>query len=161
MRNALGQFVTSDPWPRFWAKVEKTETCWLWTASTIRDGYGLFNPSPGKRAVAHRWILEQTGTEIPAGYVVMHTCDTPACVNPAHLRVGTQSENIRDAVEKGRHVCANASITAEQAAVIKARLRSGERPPEIARDIGCSVNVVYGIRYGRTWKKVRPSTMND
>lgn len=97
---------------RFHAKYERKEgQCWLWTGATFRQGYGMFNLGrhhDGRQHTefAHRvaYVLA-TGSDIPAGlprYVVMHACDTPACVNPAHLSLGTQRDNLRDAVAKGR-----------------------------------------------------------
>lgn len=73
------------PSERFWAKVEKTETCWNWTAVKVTGGYGLFRGGPGAKKLAHRWIWEATVGPIPEGYQVDHLCKNPSCVNPAHL----------------------------------------------------------------------------
>ena len=80
---------------RFWAKVNKTESCWLWQGSTNSDGYGRFNPA-GRLVGAHRWSWSQINGPIPDGMCILHSCDTPACVNPSHLRLGTQADNIID-----------------------------------------------------------------
>jgi hypothetical protein len=86
---------------RFWPKVDKSGDCWLWTAST-RGGYGVF-VSNGVRVAAHRLSLEMaSGAVIGADQKVCHHCDTMLCVNPAHLFVGTQGDNIRDMYAKGR-----------------------------------------------------------
>lgn len=92
---------------RFWEKVKKTDSCWLWTASVNVGGYGQFssNPTPARPQepyLSHRVAYALTHGECPAHKVVMHTCDTPACVNPAHLRLGTQLQNMRDARGRGR-----------------------------------------------------------
>lgn len=87
---------------RFWNKVEKTDGCWLWTASKNRQGYGYFR-FDGKMMKAHRmaWLLVHG--EIPEGMLVCHTCDNPSCVNPEHLWLGTNQDNQNDMNAKGRH----------------------------------------------------------
>jgi HNH endonuclease/helix-turn-helix protein len=87
---------------RFWQKVLKTETCWLWTAYKKPDGHGTFNR--GKRmALAHRYSYELHCGVIPHGMLVCHKCDVPSCVNPDHLFLGTPDDNVRDCIRKGRN----------------------------------------------------------
>lgn len=89
--------------PRFWAKVQRGKGCWLWQGATFGSrNYGAFNWADKRPGYAHRFSYELHFGPIPDGRVVMHTCDTPACVRPDHLRLGSQRQNIRDAVEKGR-----------------------------------------------------------
>lgn len=78
---------------RFWAKVNKTETCWLWTAQIDADGYGHFRWD-GKRGAAHRFAYEYFIGPIPNGLQLDHLCRTRACVNPAHLEPVTCRENL-------------------------------------------------------------------
>lgn len=78
---------------RFWAKVNKTATCWNWTGSTKANGYGTFGISPGKTQYAHRVSWEWANGPIPAQMMIDHTCFTHSCVNPAHLRLVTQKQN--------------------------------------------------------------------
>ena len=92
----------------FWAKVDKkgTDECWLWTGSTYQNGYGTIRRD-GKVVSAHRtsYDLHHPLTK-PINEVdmcVCHTCDTPACVNPYHLFLGTRSDNMLDMVDKDRH----------------------------------------------------------
>jgi hypothetical protein len=90
---------------RFWAKVDKTDSCWLWTAAKGRNGYGLFTNGAGRLVPAHRFIWEVTYGEIPKGVMVCHNCpsgDNPSCVNPAHLWLGTHQANMVDRNMKGR-----------------------------------------------------------
>lgn len=79
---------------RFWAKVEKTDTCWLWTAFKDHNGYGKFSDVNGQsQKYAHRVALTLSGVQIPPGHQVDHMCFVHACVNPDHLQVVTQQQN--------------------------------------------------------------------
>jgi hypothetical protein len=83
---------------RFWTKVDKTGDCWMWTACRDRQGYGQIDAQR-----AHRVAYADRHGPIPAGMYVLHSCDNPPCVNPAHLRLGTHEENMREMVERARH----------------------------------------------------------
>lgn len=95
--------IPKDPKILFWKHVHKTETCWLWTASGSgpKGAYGGFN-NGRKKVKAHRFSWEMHRGPIPEGLNVLHTCDVPRCVNPAHLFLGTHKDNTQDAIEKGR-----------------------------------------------------------
>lgn len=87
---------------RFLSKVEKTDTCWIWTGYKTKTGYGTFKfkyyPHP-----AHRFSYQIFKGEIPKGLHICHSCDNPSCVNPEHLWTGTAQQNMIDCVQKGRH----------------------------------------------------------
>lgn len=80
---------------RFWSKVDKTETCWNWTASTTLEGYGKFFLS-GRLSLAHRVSWAMQGKSIPAGMEMDHRCLNPSCVRPSHLRVVTCGQNMQN-----------------------------------------------------------------
>jgi hypothetical protein len=87
---------------RFWAKVDKTSSCWLWVGQINQDGYGKIKIA-GKTKTAHRVSWEFKFGPIPNGICVLHTCDIRACVNPTHLWLGTTQDNTRDMITKGRY----------------------------------------------------------
>jgi len=90
---------------RFWTYVDRTGDCWLWTGRVNSKGYGRFSfwhDGKESRVQAHRLSLILAGTDLPGDMHARHACDTPLCVNPGHLLVGTQSDNMRDAVERNR-----------------------------------------------------------
>jgi HNH endonuclease len=87
---------------RFWPKVKKTATCWLWTGYIDNKGYGKMWRRPQKAAIASRVSWELHNGPIPEGMNVLHRCDNPACVRPEHLFLGTIMDNNRDRYAKGR-----------------------------------------------------------
>lgn len=104
-KGAAHQVALAD---RFWSRVQKGEGCWLWGGSLKTNGYGQLNgPSQGggrdgKNLLAHRVAWELVNGPIPDGLWVLHRCDNPPCVNPAHLFLGTVRDNVIDMWTKGR-----------------------------------------------------------
>jgi len=86
----------------FWKKVDKSGDCWEWVGCKIKHGYGRFNVN-AKLKLAHRVSWELKNGPITNGLFTLHKCDNPPCVNPDHLFLGTQKDNMHDAMKKGRH----------------------------------------------------------
>lgn len=127
---------------RFWEKVHKTETCWIWTANKNgKKAYGLFRPggTAGKQ-LAHRVSYEMKYGPIPEGAFCCHTCDTPLCVNPDHIFLGDNMDNIRDSCAKGRK--SQKIPRSEHAAIIA----SAESNAAIARRYGVHRSSIRMIR---------------
>jgi hypothetical protein len=141
---------------RFWSKVIKTESCWLWKGNTNIWGYGqtFFN---GKAIASHRmsWILVYG--EIPEGLCVLHKCDNPPCCNPTHLFLGTICDNNRDRACKGRNNISygelhhNAKLSNNDVILIDKYLNENKTPIEIAKLFGVSYGTIYDIKKGLTW----------
>lgn len=147
---------------RFWSKVDATGECWVWKGYRMPSGYGTFQPDPVRgRMLVHRFIDEHERGQIPDGVVVMHTCDNPSCVNPDHLRRGTQADNLADMREKRRHVDPPVTIgmkhhsnklSDSEVMEIYRRRASGENGKSLAREYGVSDAMVYDIANGKKWK---------
>jgi hypothetical protein len=118
---------------RFFAKVQKTDGCWLWTASLNKAGYGqIYAEGRPQHASRISWRIHNGA--IPAGLHVCHHCDNPRCVRPDHLFLGTRSDNMQDMLAKGR----NGAITHPEKLARGSRhgkhtrpdlIRRGKRPP--------------------------------
>lgn len=144
---------------RFWDKVDRSGACWLWTAGRDQDGYGAFSVRGSQRR-AHRlsWELEH-GQPIPIGMCVMHTCDKPACVNPAHLRLGTNAENAIDSARKARRPRGSrnsqSKLTEGQVLDLRARYAAGGvTQAQLAADYGISHALVSIIVTRKGWKHI-------
>ena len=150
---------------RFWRFVEKREPseCWLWTGATVSNGYssyGVFNTGGSRAAgyknvVAHKFCHSMHFGEIPQGMLVMHSCDTPLCVNPAHLSLGTAAQNSADMVRKKRNhrgVCRpGAKLTDTAVREIRA---STETQATLSARYGIAQSTISLIRSGQRWTHV-------
>jgi hypothetical protein len=150
---------------RFWEKVARgsPDECWEWQGSRYRNGYGAIGiggRAGGPRG-AHRVCWELTHGPIPAGLYVLHRCDNPPCVNPAHLFLGTQTTNMRDCSRKGRarggtrgEQSGNAKLTEAAIREIRERYRSGQTQVALAKAFGVGQTTVSGIVTRRAWAHV-------
>lgn len=159
------------PEERFWKYVNKDGPihpvlgrCWEWTGAKIRDGYGHITvcSQSGKRSLkTHRFSWELHNGPIPDGQVVMHGCDNPSCVNPAHLSVGTNAENIADRDQKGRthkgELHYQTHLTEEQVREIRRRYvpdSADSGSTALAREFGTSHQTILRIVKRVVWKHV-------
>jgi HNH endonuclease/RNase_H superfamily len=88
--------------PAFWRSVDRSGSCWVWTSTTDQKGYGRHHRG-GRNLVASRYAWQLANGAIPSRMMICHDCDTPSCVRPTHLRIGTAQDNFYDMVSKGRH----------------------------------------------------------
>ena len=136
---------------KFWSKVNKLgpNDCWPWLGAKHPTGYGkLWLRLPDLICKpAHHAALILTGIDVPKGSVVMHICDNPSCVNPSHLKLGTQQENIADKIAKGRQPTGNkhrnTTISEQDVADIRASNLQGV---ELARQYGVTPSTISNIR---------------
>lgn len=137
---------------RFWMKVKKTDSCWLWTGMKDRDGYGKIKKNK-KTIRAHRLSYEIHFETHPKDLLVRHKCDVPACVNPEHLFLGTSADNTHDRHAKGRTAKGNARIDQEKADEIRRLFfLESKNQSEIARLFGVTQACIWLIVENRTWK---------
>jgi len=146
----------------FWSRIEKSGDCWIWTARRFRTGYGRFDCG-GYAWGAHRVAMALTTGEIPE-LCVLHRCDNPPCVNPAHLWLGTLSDNTRDAYSKGRMFPPDtrrlgerhphSKLNREMVRDIRRRIAQGDGYALIARAFGVSQRAIVSVATGRTWRHV-------
>lgn len=155
-----------EPAIRFWRMVDKSagaDGCWLWTASYNRGGHGQFVVSRGESPRrAHRYAFELEIGPIPPGLFVCHHCDVPACVNPAHLFLGTAKDNTQDAASKRRMSHGEAHVSRRLAPEdVGAILSSSESLAVLSKRFGISKVSVWRIRTGRQWKYFRETYHPD
>jgi Pectobacterium phage endonuclease len=146
---------------RFWPKVAKgpgADDCWIWTASKVKDGYGGFRQGKLAGRLAHRISYITANGPIPAGLHVLHRCDTPACVNPAHLFLGTHQDNVADKLAKGRQArgttSGRAKLSDDQVREIRALRELGHTYESIARLFGITWSGARLVALRLSWRHV-------
>lgn len=172
--------MRTDSLERFWAKVDKSSECWIWTGARTHDDYGRFQLD-GKARLAHRVISEHIDGPLADGECVLHHCDNPPCVRPQHLFRGTQEENVADRQRKGRtargerhgrtrnpkQTCigeenGRAKITAAQARSIRNRYAEGDvSMRRLAVLHGLSPGTICKIVNGDLWKETQEQDDDD
>lgn len=138
----------------FWSRVDQTGDCWEWQRCRTPQGYGQVWVSERQaRTTAHRLAWELTHGPIPPGLFVCHHCDNPPCVNPAHLFLGTRTENGADAARKGRMSHGEghykAKLTDAQVRAIQAAQAAGARAKDLESQYGVTHKTLWQIRHGQ------------
>lgn len=136
--------------------------CWLWTGAVQCTGYGRFSMGDGTVEYAHRAAWQLFSGAIPRGMYVCHKCDTPLCVNPDHLFIGSAKDNMRDAARKNRIVSPArnwasdethqpAKLTNDQVRYIR---ESSEGLSVLARRYHVTPKTIWAARTRQTFKDV-------
>lgn len=152
----MAETITDDRRRRFWEKVERLgpDQCWSWRGTRGRGGYGRFWFQERTHA-AHRvsWIFENG--EFEPRLLVCHKCDNPSCVNPNHLFLGNQSENVVDMVRKGRRgaLCGNRKLTESDVLEIRrVYALGGATHKELSSRYGVGPYAIGAITRNKTWR---------
>lgn len=142
--------------------VNNSTGCWEWNKTKNNHGYGQLTVNK-KTAFAHRLSYELFNGEIPNGSQVLHKCDNPSCINPAHLSIGTASDNMRDCYNRGRSKLKpnsmpgtqnpSAKLNATDVLEIRKLLKNGHRQHKIAKLFGISQSNVSDIKRGVIWNE--------
>jgi hypothetical protein len=147
---------------RFWSKVDRRgdDECWLWTGSKLGGGgHGGFTIR-SRKFYAHRISFFMETGSWPGDLCVLHSCDVARCCNPSHLRMGTQTDNMRDRTERGRHwvpvgeACTGSKLTVAAVLDMRERHAAGERTSDLADSYGVSEITAYFAISRRSWKHI-------
>ncbi len=148
---------------RFWSNVDKTSDCWIWVGCKNPHGYGLYAYAQREQRLAHRlaWIL--TKGPIPKGLCICHHCDIPACVNPDHLFMGTQKDNMADCARKNRLNTSDkrgmkhpgAKFTDDQVRNLRKRYDAGETDKnKLGYEFGVTRQAIHYIINRKNWSHI-------
>lgn len=160
-------FASQDAEARFWGRVNKTpDGCWLWTGTLLTTGYGRLMVK-GKPVNVHRYSYRLHYGEIEDDLNVCHRCDVRHCVNPAHLWLGTDTQNMQDMSAKGRaasgarssaHLhqhCRKSNLTAADIPGIRKLCAEGVNQRLIAKRYGVKPNSISNIHRRVSWAHVK------
>jgi len=128
--------------------------CWIWLGSTTKSGYGRICIDR-KDHLAHRFALSVSGGNVSKSDLVMHKCDNPICVNPEHLQIGTQCDNMKDMARKGRSSKGAMRYNAKlNESIVKYIRDSGEHPKILAAQLNVSRELVRDVKANKRWRHV-------
>jgi len=149
--------ITREPVEqRFWRRVNKSATngCWLWTGAVYPNGYGHLGGVYEERDIrkpvsryAHRLSYEFCVGKIPAGLQVLHRCDVRHCVNPKHLFVGTQKDNVQDAISKCRATVCSNNAMAKLTEADAIQIRKEYEAATIKRGVRAALSRVFRVSH--------------
>lgn len=147
VRERFEEYVRHDP----------ISDCWIWDGARYGQGYGKFGVA-GKTKRAHRVSYQIYNGTIAETDLVLHRCDTPACVNPKHLFIGTHADNVNDKCSKGRQTrgITNGAAKLTEAQVRQIRAACGTHE-EIAQSFGISRPHVTDLKAGKHWRHINES----
>lgn len=143
----------------FWEKVDKRgpDECWLWKGAKQRAGYGHFRTPEGKTITSSRFAWVLANGAIPDGMHALHRCDNRACVNPAHIFLGSHTQNMADCKAKGRHTKGEQTkrnkITERQARDVLAQ-KGRAKADELAHTLGVTPGAIHAIWRGDAWSHI-------
>jgi hypothetical protein len=149
----------ANPGKDFWFYVEKGSDCWIWIGGRdfrVGKHYGRY-----RGRAAHRVAWELTRGPIPEGLQVLHRCDNPPCVKPSHLFLGTNQDNIRDMIGKGRGGDRKHALIPEQVVEIRRKYGEGASTKELAEQYDIGIRSIWSIVTYRTWKQVANPNSED
>jgi hypothetical protein len=142
---------------KFWDRVHKTDSCWLWTGSLFPSGYGRIQIK-GRSVRAHRLSWEIKNGDISSGLVVCHKCDNTKCVRPDHLFLGTHLDNARDRNSKGRQAKGEtfkrSSLTENDVIDIRTLRAMGATILDLCDSFQVKVTTINDIVNRHSWKHV-------
>ncbi len=152
--------MTESDIARFWKHVDRSagaRACWLWTGARTRDGHGQFRTN-GKVEMAHRVAYQLNGQALLPHIVIRHLCHTAACVNPAHLSVGSVHDNVNDRVLAQRGACAEqngrSKLTWPAVRDIRRRYYAGQASQGIlAKKYGVTKRAIRFVVKGQHWQE--------
>lgn len=136
---------------------EPNSGCWIWLHTTSKNGYGRIGDH-GINKGAHRVSYEVFKGPVRPDQMVLHKCDIRCCVNPDHLFLGDQQDNLRDMHKKGR---GRAKLTPAQVLDIQSRPKYRGLIVDLVKEFGMQYEHLWGIRNGRSWNFIRTQTEGD
>lgn len=131
--------------------VAKSEGCWNWIGGDSGNGRGRFAPKKGVWVYAARYSYALTNGPIPNGLVVRHKCDNARCVRPEHLEIGTQRDNVMDAVRRGRF---HQKLKWYEVVVIRDAYTRGISQTKLASIYGVCQTTISAVVRGVNWSHV-------